>query len=71
MLGCPKQGCTRHREVNVKQIEFDLGLDPTPVPTILFAPNVQETLVSLMAAAIIAVHQAGKEAGDDDRMVQS
>lgn len=53
------------------QIEFDLGMDPTPVPTIPFAPEVHEALVRLMATAIIAVHQAGKEAENDDRMVQS
>lgn len=47
------------------QIEFDLGLNPTPAPTILFGPEVQETLVRLMATAIIAVHQAGKEVRDD------
>ena len=44
------------------QIEFDLGLNPTPAPTMAFAPDVQETLVRLMATAILAVHHAGTEA---------
>lgn len=49
----------------MKQIEFDLGLDPVPALTIAFAPDVQETLVQLMATAILAVHHAGVEARDD------
>ena len=47
------------------QIEFALGLDPVPALTIAFAPDVQETLVPLMATAILAVHDAGREAPDD------
>lgn len=47
------------------QIELDLGLTPPPAPTIAFAPDVQETLVHLMATAIRAVHHAGTEARDD------
>ena len=53
------------------QIEFDLGLDPMPTLTIAFAPEVQETLVPLMATAILAVHQAGEEARDDARVAES
>lgn len=49
----------------MKQIEFELGLDPTPALTIAFAPAVQETLVRLMATAILAVHHAGKEGRHD------
>jgi hypothetical protein len=51
--------------VSVTQIEFALGLDPVPALTIAFAPDVQETLVPLMATAILAVHDAGREAPDD------
>jgi len=51
--------------VSVKQIEFDLGMDPPPRPTTSFAPEVQEALVHLMATAILAVHHAGKEGRDD------
>jgi hypothetical protein len=51
--------------VRVTQIEFDLGLNPPPAPTMAFAPDVQETLVPLMATAILAVHHAGTEARDD------
>ncbi len=47
------------------QIEFELGLKPTLAPTIACVPDVQETLVRLMATAILAVHQAGQEARDD------
>lgn len=47
------------------QIEFDLGLKPTPALTIAFAPAVEEMLVHLMATAILAVHHAGQEARDD------
>ena len=47
------------------QIEFDLGLTPPPAPTMAFAPDVQETLVHLMATAILVVHHAGREARDD------
>jgi hypothetical protein len=54
----------------VRQIDFDLGLDP-PALTIAFAPEVQETLVQLMATAILAVHQAGEEARDDARVAES
>ena len=64
-LASPKRACTRHREVSVTQIEFDLGLTPTPAPTMAFAADVQETLVHLMATAILAVHHAGQEARDD------
>lgn len=49
----------------MRQIEIDLGLDPMPALTIAFAPAVAEMLVHLMATAILAVHQAGKEARDD------
>jgi len=49
----------------VTQIEFDLGLNPPPAPTMAFAPDVQETLVHLMATAILAVHRAGTEGRDD------
>lgn len=49
----------------MRQIEFDLGLNPTPAPTIALAPDVQETLVRLMATAILAVLHAGQEARDD------
>ncbi len=52
------------------QIEFELGLTPT-APTIAFAPDVQETLVHLLATAILAVHQAGEEARDDARVAES
>jgi hypothetical protein len=38
--------------VSVRQIELDLGLNPTPALTIAFAPEVQEALVHLMATAI-------------------
>jgi hypothetical protein len=51
--------------VSVTQIEFDLGLTLTPALTIDFAPEVQETLIHLMATAILAVQQAGEEARDD------
>jgi hypothetical protein len=51
--------------VSVRQIELDLGLNPTPALTIAFAPEVQEALVHLMATAILAVHHAGTEARDD------
>jgi hypothetical protein len=57
--------------VSVKQIEFDLGLTLTPALTIAFAPAVQETLVPLMATAILVVHQAGEEARDDARGAES
>lgn len=55
----------------MKQIEFDLGMDPPHTPTIAFAPEVQEALVPLMATAIIAVHHAGKEVRDDARGAES
>jgi len=55
----------------MKQIEFDLGLDQTPAATIAFAPAVQETLVHLLATAIMAVHHAGKEARDDAGRLES
>ena len=55
----------------MKQIEFDLGLTLTPALTIAFAPEVQETLVPLMATAILVVHQAGEEARDDARGAES
>jgi hypothetical protein len=57
--------------VRVTQIEFDLGLTLTPALTIAFAPEVQETLVPLMATAILVVHQAGEEARDDARGAES
>jgi hypothetical protein len=51
--------------VRVTQIELDLGLTPTPALAVAFAPEVQETLVPLMATAILAVHHAGTEGRDD------
>jgi hypothetical protein len=57
--------------VRVTQIEFDLGLTPTPALAVAVAPAVQETLVPLMATAILAVHQAGEEARDDARGAES
>jgi hypothetical protein len=57
--------------VSVTQIEFDLGLTLTPALTIALAPEVQETLVPLMATAILVVHQAGEEARDDARGAES
>lgn len=55
----------------MKQLEFDLGMDQRPVPTLAFAPAVQERLVPLMATAILAVHHAGKEARDDAGKLES
>jgi hypothetical protein len=51
--------------VRVTQIELDLGLTPTPALAVAFAPEVQETLVPLMATAILVVHHAGTEGRDD------
>jgi hypothetical protein len=51
--------------VRVTQIEFELGLTRSLAPAIAFAPEVQETLVPLMASAILAVHHAGEGARDD------
>jgi hypothetical protein len=66
-LASPKRVRTRQREVDVKQIDLDLGVDVAAVPTRPLPSTVQDALVGLMAAAIIAVHRATKEADDDDR----
>jgi hypothetical protein len=71
-LASPKRVRTRHREVDVKQIDLDLGVDhAASAPTLPLPSKVQDALVGLMAAAIIAVHQATQEAGDDDRGSES
>jgi hypothetical protein len=59
---------TQHREVSVKQIEFDLGreYDDASTPAVPIPPPIADTVVHLMAAAIIAVHQATQETDDDD-----
>ena len=59
---------THHREVSVKQIEFDLGhaYDDASTPTVSVPPPIADALVHLMAAAIIAVHRATQETDDDD-----
>lgn len=67
-LASPNRVRTQHREVSVKQIEFDLGRDhDASTPAMPFPPKEDDALVRLMAAAIIAVHQATQEADDDDR----
>ncbi len=67
-LASPKRVRTRHREVDVKQIDFDLGVDhAASTPAMPLPSKVQAALLRLMAAAIIAVHQATQEADDDDR----
>jgi hypothetical protein len=66
-LAFPKRVPIRHREVSVKQIEFDLGRDhDASTPAMPVPPKVAEALVRLMATAIIAVHQATQEADNDD-----
>jgi hypothetical protein len=66
-LAFPKRVPIRHREVSVKQIEFDLGRDhDASTPAMSVPPKVAEALVRLMAAAILAVHQAIQEADDDE-----
>ena len=66
-LAFPQRVAIRHREVSVKQIEFDLGRDhDASTPAMPVPPKVADVLVRLMAAAIIAVHQAIQEADDDD-----
>jgi hypothetical protein len=59
---------TQHREVSVKQIEFDLGreYDDASTSAVPIPPPIAETLVHLMAAAIIAVHQTTTQEIDDD-----
>ena len=57
---------TRHREVSVKQIEFDLGPDHDVSMAVPVLPQIADALVRLMAAAIIAVHRATQEAADDN-----
>jgi hypothetical protein len=59
---------TPHREVSVKQIEFDLGreYDHASTPAGPVPPPIAAALVPLMAAAILAVHQATQETDDDD-----
>ena len=67
-LAFPKRVAIPHREVSVKQIEFDLGRDhAASTPAMPVPPKIADALVRLMAAAIIAGHQATKEADDDDR----
>ena len=71
-LAFPKRVPIRHREVSVKQIEFDLGRDhDASTPAIPVPSKVADALLRLMAAAIIAVHQATPEAADDDRDSES
>ena len=71
-LASPKRVRTRPREVGVKQIKLELGLDhDASVPVMSFPPKVDHALMRLLAAAIIAVHQATQEVGDDDRARQS
>ena len=59
---------TPHREVSVKQIEFDLGreYDDASTPAGPVPPPIAATLVPLMAAAIVAVHETTQETDDDD-----
>ena len=59
---------THHREVSVKQIKFALGhaYDDASTPTVSVPPPTADALVHLMAAAIIAVHQATQETDDDN-----
>ena len=50
----------------MKQIEFDLGRDHDVLMAAPFPPQIADALVCLMAAAILAVHQATQETDDDD-----
>ena len=57
---------TRHWEVSVKPIEFDLGPDHNVSMAVPGPPPIADALVRLMAATILAVHRATQEADDDD-----
>ena len=71
-LASPQRVRTRHREVSVNQIDLDLDRDhDASTPAMPFPPKGDDALVRLMAAAIIAVYQAAKEADDDDRDSES
>jgi len=59
---------TLQREVSVKQIDLDLGLDrDVATPQMSFPQAVHAALVRMMALAILAVHQPTTGVGDDDR----
>src|SRR5438132_2609114 len=62
-LASPKRVRTRHREVDVKQIDLDLGVDhAASAPAMPLPSKVQDALVRMMAAAIIALSPLGVRA---------
>jgi hypothetical protein len=55
------------RGSEVEQLILNLGVKPPQEPVLVLDPRLQEELIVLMAAATIAVHEAGKGT-DDDRL---
>lgn len=49
----------------MEQLTLDIGVGPEKEPAIVLEPRLREELIALMAAAVMAVHEAGKR-GDDD-----
>ena len=49
----------------MEQLSLDLGVEPENELALVLDPRLREELIALMAAAVVAVHEAWKGGGHD------